>query len=75
MPDYDNKENVKMSIGSLLLGLLLGMICPPFGWITAFLLHKKYVKDNDLSSAKGIKAGALISGICLIVLVVLFGDV
>ena len=68
MSDYNNSENVKMGTGGLIGGLLLGAIMPPVTWIIAYFLHKKYINDGDLSSAKGIKVGALISGICSLVL-------
>lgn len=68
MSDYDNSGNVQMSTGSLLIGLVLGIILPPIGWLIAFLMHKNYVKNSDFSRAKGIKIGTLISAVGSLVL-------
>ena len=60
----DNVGNtVKTGTKGLIIGLLLGVILPPISWIAAFIIHNNYRKDNNISEAKGVKTGAIISGI------------
>lgn len=62
------QENVKAGTTGIIVGLLMGWIMPPITWIVAYFLYKSFLKDGNLSDAKGIKIGALITGgLCCVV--------